>query len=41
MGMTDCLRAMDAPWQATINKTDQGYDRWVTLYLNYVELLND
>jgi hypothetical protein len=40
-GMSDCIRCMDAPWNATINKTDQGYDRWLAMYLDYVEVLND
>ena len=41
MGMSDCIRCMDAPWSATINKTDQGYDRWLAMYLDYVDVLND
>jgi len=41
MGMSDCIRCLDAPWQSTINKTDQGYDRWLAMYLDYVDVLND
>jgi len=41
MGMSDAMRMLDLPWQATINKTDQGYDRWLAMYLSYVEKLND
>ena len=40
-GMNDCLRVMDAPWQATINKTNKGYSDWFRMYLDYVEVLND
>ena len=39
--MSDCLRAMDAPWQSTINKTNYGYATWFRIYLQYVEVLND
>lgn len=39
--MSDCLRAMDAPWDKTINKTNQGYDTWLFYYLQYVDILND
>jgi len=39
--MSDCLRAMDAPWQSTINKTNYGYATWLRIYLQYVEVLND
>ena len=39
--MSDCLRAMDAPWQSTINRTNYGYDTWFRIYLQYVDKLND
>jgi len=41
MAMSDSMRCLDLPWQATINKTDQGYDRWLAMYLSYVDILND
>ena len=41
MSMSDAMRCLDAPWQATINKTDQGYDTWLRYYLAYVDILND
>ena len=41
MAMSDSMRRLDLPWQATINKTSQGYDRWLAMYLNYVDILND
>lgn len=41
MAMNDCMRCLDAPWQSTINKTDQGHDRWLRMYLDYVDILND
>ena len=41
MAMSDSMRCLDLPWQATINKTDQGYDRWLAMYLDYVDILND
>ncbi len=41
MAMSDSMRCLDLPWQSTINKTDQGYDRWLAMYLNYVDILND
>ena len=40
-GMSDAMRMLDLPWQATINKTDQGHDTWVRYFLDYVEVLND
>jgi hypothetical protein len=41
MGMSDAMRCMDAPWQALVNKTSQGYANWLAIYLSYVEVLND
>jgi hypothetical protein len=35
--MSDCLRAMDAPWQSTINKSNHGYAHWFRIYLQYVD----
>ena len=41
MKMSDSLRVLNAPWSSTINKTNHGYDHWLTIYLMYVEVLND
>ena len=41
MGMSDAMRMLDLPWQATINKTHLGHDTWVSYFLDYVDILND
>ena len=41
MAMSDSMRCLDLPWQSTINKSSQGYDRWLAMYLSYVDILND
>jgi len=41
MAMSDSMRCLDLPWQSTINKTNDGHDRWVSMFLSYVDILND